>query len=157
MRFLELKIPPPVAALLAAACMWRISRWGPSLHATHPAQIAAAVLLAAAGVAIAAAGEHEFRRVRTTANPMRPHAARRLVTSGIFRYTRNPMYGGLTLILLGMAVYLGSALTLLGPVAFVLYLRLFQIAPEERALSARFGDDYAAYTARVGRWFLRKK
>ena len=74
------------------------------------------------------------------------------MSSGVYRITRNPMYLGLLLILIAWAVFLSSAWLLLGPLTFVLYMNRFQIGPEERALSAMFGNSYAEYKARVRRW-----
>jgi protein-S-isoprenylcysteine O-methyltransferase Ste14 len=74
------------------------------------------------------------------------------VVSGPFRFTRNPMYLGLTSLLFAWATYLGSPLAVLGPVAFVLYITRFQIMPEEQAMAAKFGADYEAYRKTVRRW-----
>jgi protein-S-isoprenylcysteine O-methyltransferase Ste14 len=72
--------------------------------------------------------------------------------TGIYRFTRNPMYIGLLMTLLGWAAFLASLPALLFVIAFVLYMNRFQIQPEERALSSLFGADYAVYRARVRRW-----
>ena len=109
-------------------------------------------MLALAGGAIALAGSLEFKRARTTVNPFKPESSTALVTSGIYRFTRNPMYVGLALLLLGWSAFLCSAWALFGPVIFVLYINRFQITPEERVLSAKFGAAYAEYTTRVRRW-----
>lgn len=93
-----------------------------------------------------------FRRANTTVNPLKPQAASSLVTAGIYRYTRNPMYLGLLFLLVAWAVLLSSPFALLGPVAFVTYISRFQIVPEERVLAALFGAEYAAYQAGVRRW-----
>jgi len=70
----------------------------------------------------------------------------------IYQYSRNPMYLGFAIILAAWALALGSPLTLLGVVAFVLYMNRFQIAPEEWALEALFGESFVRYRARVRRW-----
>ena len=75
-----------------------------------------------------------------------------LVTTGIYRFTRNPMYVGLFFVLLAWAVFLSSAWALVGPVAFMQYINRFQIVPEERVLATMFGATYAEYKARVRRW-----
>ncbi|MEB0160908.1 isoprenylcysteine carboxylmethyltransferase family protein, partial [Pseudomonas sp. AH2 (2023)] len=90
-------------------------------------------------------------RSRTTVNPLRPDKAAALVSGGVYRVTRNPMYVGMMLLLVAWAVYLDSAWVLAGPVAFVAYITRFQIAPEERVLRAKFAD-FDAYAARVRRW-----
>ena len=151
MRALELRVPPPVVALLIGAAMWFVARQ-PSLQWPLVVRLVAFVVIALVGAATALAGDLEFKRARTTINPFKPESSTALVTSGIYRFTRNPMYVGLTLVLLGWAAFLCSAWTLLGPVVFVLYIGRFQIAPEERALSAKFGAAYAEYTAHVRRW-----
>lgn len=83
---------------------------------------------------------------------MAPHTSTHVVTTGIYRITRNPMYLGLVLILLGLALYRASPWTMLGPLAFAAYITRFQILPEERALTARFGAAYTAYCTQVRRW-----
>lgn len=114
---------------------------------------AAALALALAGGLIALAGVREFARARTTVNPLSPQRASHLVTGGIYQYTRNPMYLGMLLVLAGWGVWLGNAAALLaGPLLAVLVLDALQIAPEERVMRARFGDDYARYAAQVRRW-----
>jgi protein-S-isoprenylcysteine O-methyltransferase Ste14 len=152
MRALELKVPPPVVALLIGAAMWAIARRAPSLDLPLVVRGVAFALVAFAGGAIALAGELAFRRAKTTINPFKPQNATALVTSGVYRFTRNPMYLGLTLVIVGWAAFLGAAWALLGAVAFVLYIDRFQIAPEERVLAAKFGEQYGEYTSRVRRW-----
>lgn len=152
MRALELKIPPPIVALLIGAAMWFAARTGPAIELSLFARTFAFVAIALAGGALALAGDMEFKRARTTVNPFRPQNTSTLVTSGVYRFTRNPMYVGLALVVLGWAAFLCSAWALAGPVAFVLYISRFQIAPEERILSARFGAAYSDYVSRVRRW-----
>ena len=157
MKWLELKIPPPVIALLAAGLMWWLARYqgaGTSglTAADRPLAGLVAALLAGIGIGIALAGVHVFRRARTTIHPTRPQETTSLVTSGVYRWTRNPMYLGMLLVLLGWGLHLGSALTLVGPVAFSGYLTRFQIVPEERALRILFGQTFDNYRAKVRRW-----
>ncbi|MEO8743617.1 MAG: isoprenylcysteine carboxylmethyltransferase family protein [Lysobacteraceae bacterium] len=152
MQALELKIPPPLVVLLVGTAMWFVARTGPSIELSHFARVFAFIVLALVGGVTAIAGEREFKRAKTTANPLKPQNASALVTSGVFRFTRNPMYLGLVLFLLGWAAYLCSAWALVGPVIFVLYISRFQIAPEERILSNLFGTAYADYRSRVRRW-----
>ena len=152
MRSLELRIPPPLVALLVAGAMWGLAAVAPRLDMPAFPRHAAATAIALAGLACSLAGIAVFRRAHTTVNPMRPQTSSSLVVSGIYRVTRNPMYLGLVCVLVAWAGLLSSAWALLGPVAFVLYMNRFQIAPEERALAALFGADYAAYRASVRRW-----
>lgn len=152
MQALELKVPPPVVALLIGAAMWLAAGIGPVLELPLAVRLAASVAIALCGGGVAFAGRLEFKRARTTIDPLHPDKASTLVATGIYGRTRNPMYCGLTLVVAGWAIFLCSALALLGPPGFVLYITRLQIVPEERILSARFGAAYAAYTARVGRW-----
>jgi len=140
---LELKIPPPAVAVFAAIVMWGVSRATPSWEIPALARI---------GVAFSVSGVIAFRRAKTTINPTTPEAASSLVSSGVYRATRNPMYVGLLLVLVAWAVFLSSGWALPGPLVFAAYIRRFQITPEERVLSALFGTEYSAYKARVRRW-----
>lgn len=149
---LEHKIPPPVVGALVAAAMWAVAAYGPQIPMSDGPRLAVAAILAAAGLAFDLLGLVAFRASRTTVNPLRPERASALVTSGVYRITRNPMYVGMGLLLMAWAVYLAAFLALLGPVLFVLYITRFQIRPEERVLAGLFGDEYARYAARVRRW-----
>ena len=152
MRALELKIPPPVVALLVALAMWGVSRDAAALPAAEFARLPLALALAVVGAAFDVSGLIAFRRARTTINPMKPQAASSIVDSGVYRLTRNPMYVGLFFVLCGWAAYLWTGWALAGPFAFAAYIGRFQIAPEEKALTALFGAKYLAYRERVRRW-----
>jgi protein-S-isoprenylcysteine O-methyltransferase Ste14 len=152
MQSLELKIPPPVIAALVAIAMWRISLITPLLEMFAPYRVPVAIVIVLAGIAFDVTGIVSFHQSRTTINPMKPESASFLVSSGIYRVTRNPMYVGLLLVLIGWAVFLSSPWALLGPLAFFLYIDRFQIAPEERVLLSLFGTDYSDYKAKVRRW-----
>lgn len=153
MTWLELKIPPPVVTLVVGALMWLVARSsGGSVEVSQSVRIAIVIAMVVLGVALGLAGIVGLRRAATTLNPTRPSTASALVTGGVFRVTRNPMYLGLLAWLLAWAVYLSSWQALLCLPLLVLYLNRFQIRPEERALSARFGADYDAYQAAVRRW-----
>ena len=151
-HWLELRIPPPVVLLVAGALMWLLAWAEPSWRMHVPGRIVLAVAFAVAGVLVAVAGVLEFRRARTTVNPLTPQASSSLVTTGIFGWTRNPMYVGLTFVLLGWAVFLASPLALLVLPGFMLYISRFQITPEERVLASIFGAEFAGYSRKVRRW-----
>ena len=99
----------------------------------------------------------QFRRAQTTVNPHEPGTATTLVTSGIYAWTRNPMYLGLATLLLGWAIRLGTLSPFAGPLLFIPMIQRIQILPEEQALRARFGSDYEQYCERVNRWLGRKR
>lgn len=119
---------------------------------TFPIPSAIAFPVGAIGLSLDAIALVHFLRSRTTINPLKPESASALVTGGIYRFTRNPMYLGLATLLLAWAIYLGNLAALAGLPLFILYMNRFQIASEERALEARFGAEYIAYRARVRRW-----
>ena len=152
MRFLELRIPPPIVGLVIGAGMWTVSRYTASLVIPAGGRLAAALLLAAVGVAVALGGVVSFRRARTTVNPLKPESSAALVSTGVYSFTRNPMYLGMLLVLIAWAVYLASVWALLGPLGFGLYITRFQILPEERVLERLFGKSFADYKQRVRRW-----
>jgi protein-S-isoprenylcysteine O-methyltransferase Ste14 len=152
MHALELKVPPVAVGLAAALAMWLASRAVPSVVLPPIAREIIAPALVAVGAFISLAGVASFLRAKTTVNPTKPGSASTLVTTGVYRFTRNPMYLGLLLVLLGWATFLSNGLAFIVVPLFVLYMNRFQIVPEERALSALFGAEFDAYAARVRRW-----
>jgi protein-S-isoprenylcysteine O-methyltransferase Ste14 len=91
-----------------------------------------------------------FKRAGTDLVPFKNVSA--LVTTGIYRVTRNPMYLGMTAILLGCALTVGAALALLVPPVFIVIIELRFIRPEEAMLGELFPEDFPQYCARVRRW-----
>jgi protein-S-isoprenylcysteine O-methyltransferase Ste14 len=152
MPSLEHKIPPPVVGALVAAAMWGVSALGPQFSLVTGPKYAAMIILVVVGVAFDLLGLLAFRAARTTINPLRPERTSAMVTGGVYRVSRNPMYVGMALLLLAWAVYLSALLPFAGPLIFVLYITRFQIQPEERVLKDLFGEEYLAYAARVRRW-----
>lgn len=152
MSALELKIPPPLVALACAALMYAVAQLAPDWRWNWPnrgAFGAGAVLL---GVVFDFLGIIAFYRAKTTVNPLKPSGTSAIVQSGVYRYTRNPMYLGMLLVLLGFALYLAHPVAFLLLPVFPAYLTRFQIIPEERFLAAKFGAEYLRYTSRVRRW-----
>lgn len=152
MTFLENKIPPPLVALLSGVLMWAVSAHTTGLTVSGDGYLYAAIAAWVLGAGVSLAGIISFRRAKTTANPLKPQAASSIVVTGIYRYSRNPMYLGLAVALSAWAIYLKSPLALSGVALFVLYINRFQITPEERALKSLFASEFVAYKARVQRW-----
>ena len=152
MNALELKVPPLVLVLVLAGAMWFAAMQLPSLAITLPWRHGLAVTISGVGILFILAGIYSFQRAKTTVNPTRPAAASSVVTSGVYRFSRNPMYVGFLLALIGWATFLSHTLPFLFLPAFVAYMNRFQISPEERALSAKFGDEYETYKQAVRRW-----
>ena len=149
---MRLRIPPPILMLLAAGLMWTLDQYMPLAQwIAHPWNRLGG-LLGAVGIVIDVAAFLRFRKSGTTVNPLDPNKASHLVTDGVFRVSRNPMYLGLVLLLIGWGVWLGSASPWLVPPLFVIVLTIVQIVPEEQALSRRFGEEYLSYRRKVARW-----
>ena len=104
------------------------------------------------GIIAAIAGVISFRQARTTVNPLKPESTSALVTSGMYKFSRNPMYLGMALALCAWACYLASLCSVLGIIGFMLYMQRFQIAPEERVLEVIFGQTFIDYKKRVRPW-----
>jgi protein-S-isoprenylcysteine O-methyltransferase Ste14 len=149
---LELKVPPVALGAIAAGLIWFASSVLPAFDFPLPGNFAVAASLALIGTLACLASVVSFRRAKTTVNPVKPDFTSSLVVSGIYQYTRNPMYLGFLLILLGWAAFLSNGLALLVLPAFVLWMNHFQISPEERVLASIFADEYATYHATVRRW-----
>ncbi len=121
---------------------------GPAIVA-FPYNLAGAVV-AALGLLVTLSGARLFGRVGTNIRTFNEPGV--LVTDGLFRWSRNPMYLGFVLLLLGTAVLLGTATPFAGPLLFAIVADRWYIAFEERALQGKFGTDYAAYMRRTRRW-----
>ena len=149
---LELKIQPAfvfltcagVIALVHAACPWA------DFHL--PARRLLTLLLGAFGGFLGVAAVATFLRLRTTIHPECPERTVKLVTCGIYRISRNPMYTGLLFALTAEAVHFANVLAFLLLPGFVLYMTRFQIMPEERTLRAKFGTEFEAFTHATRRW-----
>jgi protein-S-isoprenylcysteine O-methyltransferase Ste14 len=149
---LELKIPPVAVTVLFAVLMWLLTRVTPGFELPAALRLPALAAFFAAGAVAGLAAVWSFRRARTTVNPLSPHASAVLVTSGVYRFSRNPMYLALLLALAGWGLFLANAFALLLALFFIPYMNRFQIGPEERALQQLFGQAFADYRQRVRRW-----
>jgi protein-S-isoprenylcysteine O-methyltransferase Ste14 len=149
-------IPPPIWMLIVGTVMWALHRSFPVLTFVpgHWDRLGW-IVMAVAPIAPAAA-LIQFGRAHTTPKPHVPEAATTLVTSGIYAWSRNPMYLGLAVLLLGWAIGLRTLSALPGPVVFGLLMRHLQIGPEEYALRGLFPAEYAEYSRHVNRWFGRR-
>lgn len=148
----ELLIPPPLVALLCATMMWGLAQVTPLAYSTGLWRFGLATALLTLGLLIALIAVVAFHRARTTIHPQKPEQSERLVTHGIFRLSRNPMYLGMLLVLLAWLAWLAAPAAVIGPAAFIAWIRRFQIQPEERILGKRFGEAYAQYCGNTRRW-----
>ncbi|MGQ8364294.1 methyltransferase family protein [Glaciecola sp. 1036] len=144
-----INVPPVVQALVAAILMSTVA----IIDRQYSGMLRGiAVGLAFIGMAIAVIGVWQFKKHRTTVNPVSPEKSSTLVTWGIYAYTRNPMYVGMVFVLIAWALWLGSAFSLIIVPLFMLSMTYLQIKREEIALQQIFGDDYIEYSNKVRRW-----
>lgn len=152
MDALEFAVPPPVVMIVVGLLMWLVSFLFPVFTLPSISHLWVAIIFVLAGLVIGISGIITFSRAGTTSNPGKTAQVSALVTSGIYRFSRNPMYIGVLLLLIGWGVYLGNILALVCAFVFVLYINRYQIRPEERVLEHKFGDEYVSYKAKVRRW-----
>jgi len=152
MQLLELRVPPVALFIGAALVMAAVAGVNGEWRVSFPGQLLAASLLLLSAGLVGLAGVRAFASHATTVNPLRPERASRLVATGIYRYSRNPMYLSLLLALAAWATWLGSIAAAVVVPLFAGAMTRWQIRPEERALAALFGEEFEAYRRRVRRW-----
>jgi protein-S-isoprenylcysteine O-methyltransferase Ste14 len=150
--WLELKILPPVVALMAAGLMWLLINKLGVASFDVPYKTAICGLLVGLGLVVDFSALWQFMQAKTTVNPIRPNNASALVTAGIYQYTRNPMYVGNFIFLTAYLIWLASPYNVICLALYVLYMNKFQIQPEERTLKIMFGEEYVGFCSRVRRW-----
>lgn len=147
----ELRVPPPILTLLTAIVMWAGARSFPQYD--RPAWLHAATLgVAFVGALLIPSGIISLRLARTTVSPTQPDRTTALVSAGIFRVTRNPIYLGSLVLLMAWAMWLWQPQSFVALPVFAVWMHRFQILPEERALQAKFGDEFDAYVRSTRRW-----
>ena len=152
MNKLELTVPPIIQVVILAAIMWVLADVLAPFSMTLAVLLPVAVIAALIGVAFSLLGVYEFHSAGTTVDPRLPEESASLVTHGVYKVSRNPMYVGFLLILIGWGIYLGNIVNIMLPVVFVLYMNRFQIVPEERYMQQKFGHEYSEYKKAVRRW-----
>lgn len=144
------RLPPLLLALVLAITMLVLDRALPLFRVLHPPVAYLGVVPVALGVLIVLISAGVFRFRKTTINPFGEPAV--MVQDGFYRFSRNPMYVGMLLVLIGVGLWLGNILALLLAPVFVTIMARWHIVREEQVLEARFGELYRAYRARVRRW-----
>jgi len=150
MKFLELKIPPVIVAALTLAGMWVVARFTPGSDIAFGRQLSG--VLMGTGFLLMMWSTIAFSRAKTTIHPTKPHEATSLLTTGLFSISRNPIYVGMFLFIIGWGFWFGNVFSIALSGGFVLYMNRFQIEPEEGALEKLFPEDYPQYKKRVRRW-----
>lgn len=148
MDALNNKIPPPIILLFHGIALWLVV--GTAQLTSSSALLGGVTTILGIGVCLS--GVWCFHQRQTTVNPLVLDKTSYLVKEGIFQWTRNPMYLGMLIVLMGWGLMLNNLLTLLFMSSFVAYLTRFQIRPEENALKKRFGAHFEAYCQQVNRW-----
>ena len=144
------KIPPPFIAAGNIFLFYLSTFLIPSFEFTG--QTILGVLIGLEGVIIIFVAIRLFRKNQTTINPFKAHETNRLITSGIYSFTRNPMYLGLSSIQVAFGIYLGAYASIFLIPAFIIYITNKQIIYEEEVLKKEFRDEYIKYLKSVRRW-----
>ena len=150
---MSLKLPPALVFLLFSLLMYLLSRFLPFGDFQFFGRDYLILVLMGIAVLIAIISLFQFFTSKTTIDPRTPFNTTKLVTRGIYKFTRNPMYLAILLVLLAWGLWLGNAFNTLLAAGFVGYMNKFQIKPEEEALTTIFGKDFQQYCTQVRRWF----
>ena len=147
---METKIPPPIVTLVFGLSIY-LSR-GLFQVVEFNYSFYLGIILLLLGFVILISAVRSFRKDKTTVNPLSPEQATTLVTDGIFKYSRNPMYLGMAFVLGSIAVFFNLIGGIILVALFCAYITKFQIFPEERAMRDLFSDDFDKYTKVTRRW-----
>ncbi|MFD2586885.1 methyltransferase family protein [Croceitalea marina] len=150
---MKFKIPPALVALIFGSALFLLAKYLPVGEFEFFGREILAFVVLGLGFLVVSIAIIQFYRKKTTVDPLNPEKANVLVTSGIFRFTRNPMYLGMLLFLIAFALKLGNAFNTLILAGFVYYMNHFQIRHEEEALLKIFGKEYKLYLKATRRWF----
>lgn len=152
MRALENRIPPALIMAAVGVLMYFVSPILPDIRIERSISLFIGVLITLIGVVFGLFGVYEFVKNNTTVDPTNPEKTSSLVTSGVLKISRNPMYVAMAFFLFGFSFLLSSLLTVFLVSVFFVYMNRFQIEPEERIMSQKFGDEFLRYKENVRRW-----
>jgi len=147
---METKIPPPVVTLIFGFAIYLSRKIFPEIEIQYSSFFGMVLLLL--GFLILISAVKLFRNDKTTVNPLSPEQATKLVTNGIFKLSRNPMYLGMAVILASVAVFFNIIGGIIFMALFCLYITKFQIIPEEKAMKELFAQDFEQYMQATRRW-----
>ncbi|EAR01581.1 methyltransferase family protein [Maribacter sp. HTCC2170] len=150
---MKLRIPPVLVFVIFSSLMYLLSRFLPFGNFEFFGRVFIIFFLLVIATIVAVFSLVQFFSSKTTVDPRKPDEASVLVVNGIYKYTRNPMYLALLLVLLAWGIWLGNAFNTILAAGFVAYMNKFQIFPEEEALAYKFPKDYRHYCTQVRRWF----
>ena len=147
---MKTRVPPPILALLMIGLVYLSSLLIGSVSFDYQASVS--VLLVIVGLSCALPSYRLFARNKTTISPLTPSETSVLKTQGMYRYSRNPMYLGLLLLIIAATIWFGTWFGIIISVFFILLINILQIIPEEEALLQIFGEEYLEYKKKVRRW-----
>jgi protein-S-isoprenylcysteine O-methyltransferase Ste14 len=147
---MEKKIPPPIVTLIFGFATYLSRKIFPEIEIQYSSFFGIFLLLLGFFILISAV--KLFRNDKTTVNPLSPEQATKLVTNGIFKLSRNPMYLGMAVILASVAVFFNIIGGIIFMALFCLYITKFQIIPEEKAMKELFAQDFEQYMQATRRW-----
>ena len=147
---MKTKIPLPILALLMIGLVYLSSLLINSVRVDYQASLS--VLLVIVGLSCALPSFRLFARKKTTISPFTPSETSVLLTEGMYRYSRNPMYLGLLLLIIAATIWFGTWFGIIISLFFILLINILQIIPEEEALLQIFGEEYLEYKKKVRRW-----
>ena len=145
-----IKIPPPLIVLVLIVSIYFSSKKIDLINI--PLQLEISIFVLSAGILIFVNPVLQFIKSKTTVNPIQFEEVNKLVTSGIFKYSRNPMYLGMLMIVLSTSIFYLNIYSILTPLLFMLWINKFQIKREEEFLIEKFGDEYLSYKKKTRRW-----
>ena len=147
---MKTKIPPPIVTLVSALLIFFSKELFPNYTFDYQSTLSIGIFIS--GVMILISAVSLFKKKETTVNPMSPKKASSLVVDGVFKHTRNPMYLGMSVVLLSISIQFNLMGGLLIVCLFVAYITAFQIIPEEEAMEENFGEEYLSFKRSTRRW-----
>jgi len=145
-----IKIPPPILVLILTSLVYFSSTKLESIYLPYRQTVSVLILII--GIVVIISPVFDFIKSKTTVNPIKFQNVNRLVTTGIYRYSRNPMYLGMILIIISTTVYYLNFLSVFSPLIFYIWINKFQISREEIFLEGKFGNEYLKYKSKTRRW-----
>ena len=145
-----IKIPPPILVIILTSLVYFSSTKLELIYLPYRHIVSVIILIV--GLIVIVSPVVDFIKSKTTINPVKFKNVNRLVTTGIYRYSRNPMYLGMILIIISTTVYYLNFLSVFSPLIFYIWINKFQINREEIFLEDKFGSEYLKYKSKTRRW-----
>ena len=144
------KIPPPMLVLILVSSNYFSSKKIDLIHLPNQDLISIIILLI--GILIVINPIFKFIKSKTTIDPIKFKKVNKLIISGIYKYSRNPMYLGLLMIVISTSIFFLNIFSITTPLLFYCWINRFQIKREEIFLTEKFGEEYMSYKIKTRRW-----